>query len=598
MLKAEEIVNWDKLIRRSQDHELARKFYKKIGKPEEIKEVFKAEVREMLEGGRDISLEDRVKQKTYNPELTNEEIEQMALEQLKEDVKNNDIRSVFDKLNSDLYSRATIKKTDLKRIVKKAVSDGIEGYAPGRHPLEAAHTLAIFPDMHEMPRDVENAYAIFDDERYQSFVEPKLASKVVTLKVFHELLLGDFESASNIKKKHEKHYKERLAKQMVSCFLQNNEVEEESYPLEYLVATQRTEFRELFPEDISAQITKVNKQFDDFITKKAKDLPKNANLTLARQNIIAPYKKLALARKIADYLDQKGDIAPNEEMDKMLSCFSDEETKQEYARRKGIPSNLPSKDPKIRELERAFDEAEDDYGIISGINWMNELLTDKKYTEKIGKERIADVLNARSKKAIESGNAHIVYALAFGTNIGKGHKSQGIENFEEYVKVDRASLLESMLSELNPPEILSKRYDFTCDNLVADGARAVDDTYELYLKVSENGQLKAKKESLEKMIFLKMAMHLQDYYRAEGIKEVIKVFDNPANSKYINPSQVKTLLSKVFKEFFEDRLINGFTGKDQVSYFYTLASSKLGSLVKDNPRLEPYFKLHDFLEAK
>ena len=200
----EEIDFWDGLIEKSRDLDLARKFYPKAGRPERVKEVFKSAARNLV--SYDILLQHKFEEGAYRPELTDDEVGQIAREEVQRDVKDEYLEGIFKKLDFPVYAQANFSDEQMGGLVNKVLKKGAQGYNPGEHPRKFAKELVEFPAMHECPEEVSFTYAVFDDSRYQRFAKPELARNVVTLKVFHDLLLGRFGKASETREEHQQHY--------------------------------------------------------------------------------------------------------------------------------------------------------------------------------------------------------------------------------------------------------------------------------------------------------------------------------------------------------------------------------------------------------
>ena len=82
--------------------------------------------------------------------------------------------------------------------------------------------------------------------------------------------------------------------------------------------------------------------------------------------------------------------------------------------------------------------------------------------------------------------------------------------------------------------------------------------------------------AMKKLVFLKMATQVKKYYEGKGMREIISICDAPENFEYIDQVQVRKLLSKVFTDYFKNTRVGGLMSAESVSYFYTLASSRLG----------------------
>ncbi len=613
MLTAQEIDFWDKLIGRSEDLDLARVFYPKAGRPERVKEVFTVAAR--MSALYPNLLQEKFGQGAYRPELTDHEVQQIAADSLREDIDEGRVGEVFRKLHYSVYRIKPLSEEELTSLVNKALREGGQGYSPGENPRIFAQGLVKFPVMHECPEEVSFTYAVLDDLRYQSLAEPELARNIVTLKVFHSFLLGKFGEAVEIRNKHEQHYDPDLARKLVEDFIDHEALTDydedlDFYPLEYLVATQRSPFRELFPADIDQIIGERSREFDaqvalhradieDHVKQHMPGVSIGAYLRKTKKDYLAGLKRLALARDIADYLEGINDIFPTSKMDREIAKFGDEQVKQEYAQKRKFlypETTVPSWDD---ELNRAF-EASDPYSIIEGIKTLTELLRDREYIGRVGESTIREFLRTRITRKITEGDAHVAYAFIFGTNIGHGQRVPPVPNLDQYVDLDKSSLLESMVSAIDwdPEHILSDSYDFGCDGLTINGTSKVDDAYDLYQIVQQEGGRLPSTDVVKKLVFLKMAMHVKDHYEGRGMRVVVDVFENPANSEFVDQGETKRLLTKVFTDYFEKGRVDGLIGAESVPYFYTLVSSKLGSLVQDDQRLVPYVKLHNFLQAE
>jgi hypothetical protein len=597
MLTVKEIDFWDSLIMQSEDLELARKFYPKAGRPERVNDVFRNAARDLADC--DILFNEKFEQGTYNPELTDEELKKIAADAIKQDIKNRNVHGIFTKLEYPVYSSTKLTDKTLCSLVNKALRNGGQGYEPGKNPRRFADGLIDAPEMNECPEEVSFTYSIFSDEKYQKFAKPKLAKNIVTLKVFHELLRGRFEEASKIRDKYVQHYDNDLASQLVQSFIVHEAFIEDNYSLGYLVAAQRSSVGDLFPQDVDKIIKQRAKDFDTYVKTHKSEIPEHVDLKKAKKTYLAGYKRLAFAKNIVDYLDGTKEIVPTAKMDKTVLNFCNENTKQQYSQKRGLPYEKAAEHPNINTLNLVFDEAEESCGILVGMLHFKLLFEDENYVKRVGKKQIKDVLNKRIENAIQTGKANVVYQLMFGTNFSNGHKIPGAPHFNEYAKIDKISLLEAVVSELNwnPEHLLSDKYNFAYDTVTRDCSE-IDDAYDLYLTVAkEKGKLPSA-ESMKKLVFLKMAVHIKEHYEGAGMKTLVDVFENPANSAYIDSDQTKRLLTKVFTEYFEKGRIDGIMGAANISYFYTLVNSKLGDLVKDDQRLDPYFKLCQFIESK
>jgi hypothetical protein len=597
MLTREEIDFWDKVIEKSGDLDLARKFYKKIGRQERLEEVLKNTVKTRTSCG--FLLQYEFEKGVFKPELKDKEVKQIAAESLRKDINKGNLKNVFVKLEFPVYSEASVSGKEIRGLVNEVLKYGYQGYGPGENPRDFAKGLVEFPVMHEFPQEIDFAYAIFDNEKYQKYAEPELAKKIVTLKVFHYFILGSFEKASEIKNKHLEHYDNSLAYEFAEDFLSKSAFYDRNYPLEYLVRVQRTEFKGLFPENIGESIKEKSQKFDDFIEKNKDKIPENSNLEQAKENFLKGYKRLAFAREIVDFLDGKKEATL--EIDDAVSEFKNEDLKREYRERKGISyKGKGEKEQNIEQLNKAFDTAEDMFGIIRGIVLLNKLLDNEKYVKNVGEQEIKEVLNQRTSTAMQEGKSHVVYALRYGTCLDDNPEGPiPVSSFKNYVDVDKSRLLEQMISDLDRDEeyLFSDKCNFRDDNLTIMGTEKVDETYNLYKDIqNESGRLPSEKD-IENLILLKTAMHIKEWNRARGMKIAREIYEDSSNSPYIDKNKFKRLLNKVFDEYFGNSICDGFKNHALVSYFYELVSSDLGELVKDDRRLESYFKLHNFLES-
>ncbi|MBS3123461.1 hypothetical protein J4437_02365 [Candidatus Woesearchaeota archaeon] len=597
MLTPSEIDSWDKLIEQSRDLDLARKFYPKAGKPERVREVFSSAVKHLATY--DSLLQEKFDQGAYRPELSNDEVKQIAADSISVDIQEGYLGEIFNKLGYSVYDQAQFSEDQLSSLVNKALREGAQGYHPGEDIREFANGLIEFPTGTEMDEEVSFAYAVFDNPKYQRFVEPELARNVVTLKIFNDLLLGKFNKASKIRGKYPQHYDSALARQLVEDLIDHEAFTEENYSLEYLVDTQRSICKDMFPEEIDKIVTQRTKEFDVWeMQHGAKHPPEKVKDS--RERYLVGYNRLSLAKDIADYLDEKREIAVTPEMDKVVSTFENLYLKQQYAQKRGLPYEKTKVQLEIDELQEAFNEAEDRFRILGGIRALEEILGDQKFVEEVGKEKIRQILNERIARAIQDGKAHVVYVLRFGTNLGNGNIQSGVQHFDEYLDVDKNSLLEPMISaiDLDPEHILSNSYDLRSDSLRFRRGFEVDNAYGLYQTIQQEGGRLPSTEAIKKLVFLKMAMHVHDHYEGRGMKVVADVFENPANSEFVDQGQIKRLLTKLFTDYWVNGRAEGFgiISAESVPYFYKLVNSKLGELVKDDQRLAPYFKLHNFLE--
>ena len=151
--------------------------------------------------------------------------------------------------------------------------------------------------------------------------------------------------------------------------------------------------------------------------------------------------------------------------------------------------------------------------------------------------------------------------------------------------------------EWNEENLLSDDYSFHCDNLTFwKSPSEICSAYDLHLKLAGTGEEYAKKEELDKIVFLKIALCAKETCEGKGMKEIVKVINNPLNQSHINLPKLKTLFEKVFKEGFENSYCEWkYVDQNKVSYFYEFVNSSVGELFKDDKRFEQYFKLREFL---
>jgi len=601
MLTTKEINFWDKLIERSRDLDLIRRFYQRIGKPEKVKENLSKAVRDLSNYGG--LLQDKFEQGVYKPELSDEEVKAIATETVKDDFKRGELGNLFRKLQYPVYQSATFSDEEMGGLVNKVLKEGAQGYNPGNDPKEFSEGLIECPFNHECPEEVGFTYWLVNNKKYQRFVRPELGKNIVTLKIFHELLKWNFEDASQIRQEHPQFYDEQLLQNMIIGLENHNAFSDpenkRTYGIHYLVLAQKSEFSGLFTEGIEKRIREREEEIDKYVREHPTEVKKGMDLEKGKQGCLEPLRRIILAKRIYEYIAGISDET-TEEMDRAVSKLRKGTVKRDYSRRKGLPYNEREAKPED-DLIRAFKECEDDFsGSIVGPISLTRLLQDRDYITKIGEKNFQEIAKEKIRGLLKKGKANAIYSILYGTNMGHGEKLSGVEKLTQCVSVDKTKLLEKMVQKIKwePQHLLSDKYDFSCDNLTFAGTSQVDNAYELYQTIQKEGGKLPSAKTMNKLVFLKMAMHVKEHYEGKGMKTVVNVFENPANSEYINPTQTRMLLTKVFTDYWGKCRTDGFMGEEAVPYFYSLASSKLGELVRNDPRLVPYFKLHQFIESK
>ncbi len=604
-LTQKEIESWNKAIGRSGDLDLIRRFYPRIGKPERVKENFVKTVRDLSE--HDVLLQDEFEQGVYKPELSDEEVKAIATEAVKHDVKEGYLGDLFRKLQYPVYQAATFSDKKLGGLVNKVLREGAQGYQPGKDPRRFSESLVEFPFNHECPEEVDFTYWLVNNEQYQRFVRPELGRNIVTLKMFHELLKWNFEAASQIRQEHPQFYDEGLLQDMV-IGLERHEAfarpeDKETYGIEYLVLAQRSEFGGLFTKDIEQRIKEGEEGIDNYVREHPNEVKKGADLEKAKQRCLEPLRRVALAKRIHEYLEGISDEA-TEEMDNAISKLKKGIVKRDYSAKRGLPYKEREAKPEDA-LIGAFKDCEDDlFGAVGGVIRLTRLLQDGDYVATIGEERFQEIVTKRVNGLLRKGKAKSVYSIVYGTNMGYGRKLPGVERVAQCVSVDRTNLLEKIVEGIKwkPEDVLSDDYTFSCDNLTFMGTGDVDDAYDLYQDMRRKGEQLPSQETLRKLMFFRVAMHAKEFHEGRGMKTIVEAYENPQNQDAIDPQQIKALLTKVFNENYHENVgeDTGFRGRsptdhESVSYFYALANSKLGELFRDYKPLEPYFKLQDFL---
>ena len=92
------------------------------------------------------------------------------------------------------------------------------------------------------------------------------------------------------------------------------------------------------------------------------------------------------------------------------------------------------------ELNKAFDKAEEMFGILVGMRALGDLLCDSRFVARAGKGKCQGDFKQASWKSDSGGKAHVVHAFRFGTENGHGRVYPAVPHFEEYVEVDRSAL--------------------------------------------------------------------------------------------------------------------------------------------------------------
>jgi len=94
----------------------------------------------------------------------------------------------------------------------------------------------------------------------------------------------------------------------------------------------------------------------------------------------------------------------------------------------------------------------------------------------------------------------------------------------------------------------------------------------------------------------KMAAYTKEHYEGSGMKTIVGVYEDPTNAEYVDAEKTKKMFTKVIDE----TNIRGFRdgGSNCLSYFFAMGSSRLGQEMRDNPVVEPYVRLHKFIEGQ
>jgi len=522
MLTLEEITGWDPVISKSNDTSLIREFYAKIGMPEKIKEIFKKSAESLAKSG---LLQTRVKKCVYVPELSKDELREIAYAAVKQDILRGNYRNALSKLDDEIY-REKISDAELGTIVNGCIREDKYGNDLGRNPDNFAGRLVQYRTEGSLYEDVYSAYFIFD--RYKNFVLDGLNKNIVTLEVFSNIVSGNFKQASKIKIKQGELCDDGKLAEWTGWLVQTLNLDKNYAESDYQYACRaaHSKFAGLFAE---------------------------ASL----------------------------DAAALEKPEK--------ESKKSY----------------IQQLNEAFGYVEDDFGILAGISGLKLLLKQTKKIKKTGKSVVKKTLQERVDKAMDI-NPFGVCELLQGYDFdscGDYSRIGGVGSLlDAYVIVNEHKLLNAMLEriEWTSEKLLSDDYSFKYDNLTFfKSPSEICTAYNLHLNLASKGYKHSKKEDLERIVFLKIALCAKRTYDGEGMREISKVLNEPANKEYLDFSKLKKLFEKVFKEGFEEGFVNwDYVREDKVSYFYQLVNSPLGEYFKDDKRLEKYFRLHEFLTSK
>lgn len=609
-LTQQEIESWDKIIERSGDLDLIRRFYPRIGNPNQVKDNFSKAVRDLSR--HDNLLQDKFEQGVYRPELSDDEVKAIATEAVRHDVKEGYLGGIFRKLQHPVYQGTTFNDEELEGLVNRVLQEGAQDYHPGEDPKAFSEGLIEFPYDHECPEEVGFTFWVVSNDNYRRLARPELSRNIVTLKIFHELLKWNFEGATQIKQKHSDFYDEKLLQDMI-IGLEGHEKftrpeDKETYGIEYLVLAQRSEFGSLFTKDVEQRIKDGEEGIDKYVREYPNEVKKGAELENAKQRCLAPLRRVSLAKRIHEYLNGAVDES-TEEMDKAISKLKKGIVKRDYSNKRGIPYKDREAKPEDA-LIGAFKECDDDlFGSVHGVVRLHRLLQDGQYLVQLGDENFQRIVRENVEGLLKKGKAKAVYSMIYGTNIGYGRKLPGVQEVAQCVSINRTNLLEKMVEsiEWKPEDVLSEKYDFSCDNLTFIGTGDVDDAYDLYQDLRRSGEQMPSQETLRKLMFFRVAMHAKEFHEGRGMKTIVEAYENPQNQEVIDPPQMKVLLTKVFDENYHEgfRQVNkrdwrgggkNITSSDSVSYFYALANSRLGELFRDYKPLEPYFKLVDFLD--
>ncbi len=520
---------WGSLVEKAQDLELIKKYFPLIGEPDRVKSSFISAAQDLARF--DCLFQNKLEKGVYKPVLNEEEIKQIAMDSVRNSVKNKDYRNAFGKLYYNGYS-SSFPQDELKQLVETTIEQTTSGFnLYSDIKLNFVLDLIGFPSSDDgSAGEVDLAYYIFNNAEYQKFISNDLAEKIVTLKVFNKICLGDFDTASKIKEKHSTMYNASFLRPLIFIlteFIKEPDsstpaVEFDLYNDKYLTRALRSDFKDVF------------------------------------RNQITPEKINQLAPLVA---------------------------------------NAESKPRTIGELHKAFNEVEKTFYILLGLENIKELLSDKEYIKVVGEEKIQAVFKERINDALESGKAHAVYNLMFGVALKKDVRIEGVNELQKFLPIEKSELLEKMIDviDYDAKYLLSKEYDFQFDNLPFDTS-GIDNAFELYEQLRDSGAKLPKEEKLKKLIFLKIAINLKEGYEGKGMKTIVDIYENPTNKPYINPQQIKKLLTKVFNEYFDKNLLSSYTNPDYLTYFQTLVNSSLGNLVKNDKRLNTHFQLASFIK--
>ncbi|TSC58447.1 MAG: hypothetical protein Greene041619_671 [Candidatus Peregrinibacteria bacterium Greene0416_19] len=566
-LTPDETTQWEKRIVHSEDPALIRQFFPAIGKPEQVRVALRAAVADFAR--HDLLLQQKFEKGVYSPDLSDEEISAIALERLKADLEEGSTTYALEKLQYPVYTQA-LSLDERRSLVNRALYKSVTGR---EIPSNSVPPIIGFPDTDRWD-EVKSAHALLKQEQWKDLVDSQVAHMVINARLCHMLIVGEFSSASRLKAQFPEHYREESVKDAM-LMLARRLQQYEDHPLDDVVFGLRSEFRHLIEPLLSEE-----------------------------------YRDVALA--IGTYIEQKTGMIPTPQMDAAVERAGSETLRQMYAESKGLakPQEVAvifrERPEGIAGLHHAFDVAEAALGIIAGMRALKKLLTDTAFVEAVGVGAIRECVNERIGRMLTPEQADNVYAMLYGTSLGNGHRLPGgVPGLLSYLDTsrfapDEAGFRKMLLGHMtgglwgNPERLLSDEYDFSCDNLTFDGTCPFDNAYELLESIRQtDGPLVG--DGIKRLVFLKMAAYVKETYEGSGMQEMVRVYEDPANEPLIDNDQIRRLLMKVLDDHFEKGRVGGFMNPDLVTYFYTLVSSTLGELVRDDERLAPYFRLHEFL---
>ena len=88
-------------------------------------------------------------------------------------------------------------------------------------------------------------------------------------------------------------------------------------------------------------------------------------------------------------------------MDKAVFSFVDGRTKLGYAKKRCRHYEKMTAQVDEYELNKAFDKAEEMFGILVGMRALGDLLCDSRFVARVGKENVKAILSKRAGKAIQ-----------------------------------------------------------------------------------------------------------------------------------------------------------------------------------------------------